>query len=789
MRSNIWMSLTLWMMVAYTLCTGALLADTSGNQPHGTAGGTCTLTQQRTEQTQLINSLQTLVSGVNPSSANTRDLTNGSLANFIINGTGSTITTQSLDWVETAFKSLDNNNNVWFNVTNTVTATNDPNATEFAMLGMGVMLSSGKLTLTQINTDNTLGVGAGATAKGNILLAMGALITHTAGSTPTIPVTYTNMYLMNTTARVLTDQALISQGWGSAVFDTAGDDAATDLPNAEAQIVTWLNEVQAHGVHEFDSPTYSGTQFESLVEGYRLASDSNVKADYKTALDYLWLDLAANFFPGNIRIGGPFARDYDFRAGQGALQPWIEVVGCWTTGDATTGATYPGTALLSPQGINLEHAELLDIVSDATGYQLQNSTYALAVTHGSTTTMPPTPLQRSNYQTWGTPTNGTNPSPAPIRANAVFDNVQIGCTSGNYGPQDKLFAAALKGSTSSGKTNRSLALVSNVLDSSGNPYGTTTSLDHDGEAKPEHLQENMGCAYSTGAALLTMFVDPNQRDSTDNGLSTNILFPFDTAYSGLGLTPPVTNASYPTVAVDGVPVATMLTNGTCSAHATAHVILCPLTMNHSVVTYTGANGGGVIGVKFAESNWTDSNMNYTTLLGSTYQLEIDQNGSVANPAGGSNAASRIVVTHTNIPLSSEPGSSLPLPTFRIGAIVVTGDADTTPTRVLGILQNASYHDDNVSGSSPAQRAVKVTFATGYQPTDTLGNLLSTLQVVRSTATLTDTGVPTDIIGTNPSTSTWPAPPGCSTALIGIDGTGAVTCYATTFWSTHSILAP
>ena len=49
------------------------------------------------------------------------------------------------------------------------------------------------------------------------------------------------------------------------------------------------------------------------------ARQAKTRAQFKAALDYLWGELAANFFTPASALSGPHSRDYDFLLGQGML--------------------------------------------------------------------------------------------------------------------------------------------------------------------------------------------------------------------------------------------------------------------------------------------------------------------------------------------------------------------------------------------------------------------------------------------------------------------------------------
>jgi hypothetical protein len=444
-----------------------------------------------------------------------------------------------------------------------------------------------------------------------------------------------------------------------------------------------------------------------------------------------------------MRIAPPYSRNYDFMAGTGVTHVWTEVIGGWTTETYTgSGASFKvtGSGYLTSGNMTLEGAELLDSIN-AGGYQTPASVYATATTTG-------TAAQRSLDQLWGTPTNDTN-ADFPVRHLSMYSNLTVGCTSGYYGPQDMLFGAILSGSQTGSGADRKLAIISNVLDSSGSPYGTLAQSGVDGSNKPDHLAENISCALasysSTTAALVTTYFDADSRNPVDTGLTTNILFPVNTANLG--------DTTYPTVLVNGTAL-NALNNCTVANSITT----CPLATS-SVITLQGINGG-VVGVKLLEST-----LMVTPTQGSSYQIELDAQGSTPNPSGSSNGVGRIVATHA----TAAKTSSTVLPE-RLSFLVVT-DNGSTPSLVSNILTNATF--TSTLNSNTGERTLLVTFGGTYLP----GGTLNSLQVVRSESNLADPGTAT----------ATPALPGISSALtsFALDGSGTKTDLAANFWKVNA----
>jgi hypothetical protein len=108
------------------------------------------------------------------------------------------------------------------------------------------------------------------------------------------------------------------------VLDRSADAATRAFGEArvtsgKARLDDWLAFTRSAGIVEFDSPTYSAVDLGALLLALHGSDDESVRVKVRGALDYLWSDLAANFFPGRGSLAGPHSRTYSFFAGQGAV--------------------------------------------------------------------------------------------------------------------------------------------------------------------------------------------------------------------------------------------------------------------------------------------------------------------------------------------------------------------------------------------------------------------------------------------------------------------------------------
>jgi hypothetical protein len=335
------------------------------------------------------------------------------------------------------------------------TRISDFNAIEFGSLPMGPML---------LKYRDRLSPQFLQWLKPHLQASLAALKQHR------VKTAYTNICLMNAVNLMLLGQAT--------------DDAAA-VAEGERRIDDWIALTQKIGTAEFDSPTYYGTDLNSLTIGRHYVASESEKQKLTTILNYFWTDIAANYFAPGQRLAGPYSRDYDFLFGTGDLDHWL------------------ATAGLAP-------AELVGEVSPDSIYMLDNLSYdpytppdtAIALAHSG---------PRTVQSSW-------NASPMGNRWVWQGNGITMGCTSGSYGEQDKLFAATFAGT-------RTLPQVTVDVDAHDSPYGLYRRPDRSNHMKPVHLPPNFGSVQSGGIALLTLDLDPAKLPDDANAMTTNLIFP------------------------------------------------------------------------------------------------------------------------------------------------------------------------------------------------------------------------------------------------------------------------
>ena len=89
-------------------------------------------------------------------------------------------------------------------------------------------------------------------------------------------------------------------------------------------------EMAEHGIHEYDSPTYYGTDLDDLVLLASFARHERGREQALVLLDLLCTDLACNWFEPAGKLAGTASRDYDYLRGLGFLHTPLWALG-WVT--------------------------------------------------------------------------------------------------------------------------------------------------------------------------------------------------------------------------------------------------------------------------------------------------------------------------------------------------------------------------------------------------------------------------------------------------------------------------
>ena len=351
-------------------------------------------------------------------------------------------------------------------------APTDPNATEFCLRPLAVILESYK---------DRLGVNYVNTIKQDVLYALAASRNHS------VPPNYTNIYTMRALNLIMLGEAL-------------GDSSSFDA--GRTALGTWRDDVAREGMHEYDSPTYSVVTYSNLLLGAHNIKDVVLADTFRSMATFLAVDLAANYFDGQGRLSGSHSRDYDFMTGGDAVHQVYYLEGL----RKKLPNFYAGNEGIIPYLDRLEN-NLVELKDSSCSFPAD----ALAWSKSW--------LPRVIKSRWG-PTASVGQD----RYNFITSQFSIGSSGTYYGlPQDKAVSADLTSASS-------LAQFSLVYDPYDAPYGKKQDTDGVGFLKPNHLQFFGANVQEKGSILSLANLSPNFATSANflgpyDSISTSFVFP------------------------------------------------------------------------------------------------------------------------------------------------------------------------------------------------------------------------------------------------------------------------
>jgi len=130
---------------------------------------------------------------------------------------------------------------------------------------------------------------------------------------------YSNIAIMNAG-----DLILLGEGLGRPEVAAEG----------YARLDRLFNYTLTAGIHEFNSPTYTGVDLDGLGMIAADAQRESGRAQARALLELWWTDLTLNWFPPAQRLAGSQSRTYDFLHGLGELDRQLVLNG-WLEGTIT----------------------------------------------------------------------------------------------------------------------------------------------------------------------------------------------------------------------------------------------------------------------------------------------------------------------------------------------------------------------------------------------------------------------------------------------------------------------
>jgi hypothetical protein len=301
---------------------------------------------------------------------------------------------------------------------------------------------------------------------------------------------YTNICLM---------QAGEMLAIGAALARRGVDEGPSFVARGLARLEEWTAYTRENGIHEFDSPTYTEVDLESLLLAYHAGAGDLARRRAHAALDHVWAHVAASWFAGRDTVAGPASRTYDFLTGGGALSTSLYLEGL-RAGPPSPAPDVSRAILLA------DHL--------AGGYRPSGKSLCLSALPA-----------REVLSRHGPPGTGRD------RTLYLTPDFAIGSASDDYNPknlgsdQDQLLRADL----ASSPETPVISVLPDYLDAPG------SSVQAGDFQKVTHLLMAPAAAQKAGAVLALLRVpakDPAYRDVHGAplglvNLSTNVIFPAD----------------------------------------------------------------------------------------------------------------------------------------------------------------------------------------------------------------------------------------------------------------------
>ena len=120
-----------------------------------------------------------------------------------------------------------------------------------------------------------------------------------------VRISYTNIYLMRC--------------WNFIALGQAYNNASV-VEEGRKAFDSWLKHVANYGNREYDSPTYSGVDIESLLLMVQFAKDADIHQKAADALEFFLTDLAAHYNSLGGFLAGAHSRDYNRVFGRDLLE-------------------------------------------------------------------------------------------------------------------------------------------------------------------------------------------------------------------------------------------------------------------------------------------------------------------------------------------------------------------------------------------------------------------------------------------------------------------------------------
>jgi len=271
-----------------------------------------------------------------------------------------------------------------------------------------------------------------------------------------VDVTYTNIYLMKTWNLLALGEALMSPEL---------------VAEGNSMLDQWIDFTSKNGISEYISPTYYGTDLDSLGLMARQLSNPQIQEKAQRILRLYWSNIAANWFEPAGRLGGAHGRDYDYLTGHGALDHQLNDAG-W---------------------IDPKQAILTDFHIGADSRWVPPDEIHQKALGG---------IPRFVFQKWGAPDTAW-------ASQYIGHHFSIGVAGDSNGPEDKPFALNL-----AGPAGPQTVMVNFFMDGRGDPYGNKKVPTGGSGIKKSHHLVPLFRAVQSGAEVLFVSSWPPENHPT-----------------------------------------------------------------------------------------------------------------------------------------------------------------------------------------------------------------------------------------------------------------------------------
>jgi hypothetical protein len=244
----------------------------------------------------------------------------------------------------------------------------------------------------------------------------------------------------------------------------------------------WILYTYKNGFCEYLSPTYYAVDIENLSLIYNFTKNSEAKKIAGAALEYIWSDVASNWYEPSKRLGGTHSRDYDRLYGHNAIDELIEKAG-WSSIEErkiSANSAYTFYSFVSPKD------EIKKYITN--------------------------PIPRFVYEKWGEDSSQR-------ASNYIGKNFSVGSAEANYYNMDKTPLVINIGS------GYDTPVINFFMDGRQDYYGFKKILERSGHEKSLHLKPFITSVQNDGEVLFLASI----KDGTDNTerLDSNITIPSD----------------------------------------------------------------------------------------------------------------------------------------------------------------------------------------------------------------------------------------------------------------------